>query len=478
MHNYQGRSPRVLVVGDVMVDHYLWGKTERISPEAPVPVVDVQKESEALGGCGNVINNLVTLGAKVCLASVIGNDENGRNLKALLQDADVDTGALVIEPSRRTTKKSRVIAAHQQVVRFDSESRQEITKETETQILSLVTSELEDSDIVLISDYGKGVITETLCREIITRCRAAGKKILVDPKGRDYNKYRNATLVTPNRKEAGEATGIKIVDDQSLQDAGFKLKNTLNLDWSMITLSEDGMAIFDKTMRTIPTAAREVYDVTGAGDTVLAMLGFVLACGGKIDDAARIANCAAAVVVGKLGSATAGWAEIIAYEEEQGISETDERIMNFEKVRTFAKAQHHAGKKVVFTNGCFDILHLGHATYLEKAKSFGDVLIVGVNSDDSVRKLKGSGRPVNPEYDRAYLLAAQRSVDAVVIFHEATPYDLVKLVAPDILVKGGDYAGKEVVGSDIAGEVRLVDFVQGKSTSNVINKINVKENQC
>ncbi|WP_457599453.1 D-glycero-beta-D-manno-heptose-7-phosphate kinase [Hydrogenimonas sp.] len=478
MRRYQNLAPRVMVVGDLMIDHYLWGKTERISPEAPVPVVDVQKETEVLGGAGNVVSNLVALGAKVRVASAIGEDANGRRLAGMLETLGVDTGALIFDRARKTTRKSRVIASHQQVIRFDSETRQEVEEETRRRLLEAVRQGLGRSDIVLLSDYGKGVLGEEVTQGVIGMAKEAGVKVLVDPKGRDYSKYRGATLVTPNKKEASEATGISIVDDRSLEEAGFRLKRELDLEMAMITLSEEGMAIFDRSMRTIPTVAREVYDVTGAGDTVLSTLGYVLACGGQIDEAARIANAAAAVVVGKLGSATATWDEIIEYETTLHESTTEHRIKSREALAKSVERLKNEGKRIVFTNGCFDILHLGHVRYLEKAKSFGDVLIVGVNSDASVRGLKGEDRPVNPEYDRAYLLAALDAVDYVTIFGEETPYELIRTLEPDVLVKGGDYEGKEVVGSDIAKEVRLVDFVEGKSTTKIIEKIGKKENLC
>ena len=283
MRRYQSYSPSVLVVGDLMIDHYLWGACDRISPEAPVPVIDVREESEILGGAGNVINNLQALGAVVSVASVVGEDENGRRLKAMLEEIEVNTEALILQKGRSTTRKSRVIASHQQVLRFDSETKEAIEKSTAAELLSRIESAISDFDIVLLSDYGKGVLEESFTASLIELARSEGKMVLVDPKGRDYSKYRGATLVTPNRKEASEATGIEIVDTESLRRAGFKLKEELSLDMAMITLSEEGMAIFDDSMRTIETVAREVYDVTGAGDTVLSTLGFVLACGGNID---------------------------------------------------------------------------------------------------------------------------------------------------------------------------------------------------
>ena len=475
MRRYQSYSPSVLVVGDLMIDHYLWGACDRISPEAPVPVIDVREESEILGGAGNVINNLQALGAVVSVASVVGEDENGRRLKAMLEEIEVNTEALILQKGRSTTRKSRVIASHQQVLRFDSETKEAIEKSTAAELLSRIESAISDFDIVLLSDYGKGVLEESFTASLIELARSEGKMVLVDPKGRDYSKYRGATLVTPNRKEASEATGIEIVDTESLRRAGFKLKEELSLDMAMITLSEEGMAIFDDNMRTIETVAREVYDVTGAGETVLSTLGFVLACGGNIDEAARIANAAAAVVVGKLGSATADWDEIISYEDTLHESTTEHRIKSREALVSTVRRAKKSGKKIVFTNGCFDILHMGHVKYLEKARSFGDLLIVGLNSDQSLRRLKGDGRPVNPQYDRAYLLAALDAVDFVTVFEEDTPYELIKAIEPDVLVKGGDYRGKEVVGSDIAKELRLVDFVEGRSTTAIIERVSNKK---
>ena len=472
MKDYDNCRPKILVVGDLMIDHYLWGKTERISPEAPVPVIDVRQETEVLGGAGNVVNNLVALGAEVEVASVIGSDADGERLEQMLKALDTGTSAILKDGGRTTTRKSRVIASHQQVIRFDSETRQPVTAESEAKLLERIGRLLDEGiDTVLISDYGKGVLTEGVTQGVIGLAKERGIRVMVDPKGRDYAKYRGATAITPNRKEASEATGIAIVDETSLREAGFRLKEELELERAIITLSEEGMAIFGEEMRVIPTVAKEVYDVTGAGDTVIATLGYVRACGGSIDEAARIANAAAAVVVGKLGSATATWDEIIAYEKALHESTTEHRIKSREELAETVRHLKKEGRKIVFTNGCFDILHLGHVKYLQKAAGFGDVLIVGLNSDDSVRRLKGSDRPVNPEYDRAYLLAALEAVDYVTIFDEDTPYELIRIVEPDVLVKGGDYAGKEVVGSDIAKEVRLVDFVEGRSTTATIEKM-------
>jgi len=472
MKSLHGKHPHILVIGDLMIDHYLWGGCERISPEAPVQVVDIARETTVLGGAGNVINNLVALGAQVSVAGVIGDDDNGKELLSMLSSIGVSSKGLILKHGRKTSKKSRVIASNQQILRYDNESKEAIDKMCERSIVSYVIDVIDGCDIIILSDYGKGVITDAVAGGVIAAAKAASKKVLVDPKGKDYRKYRGAYLLTPNKKEASEATGIVINDEKSLQKALVSLKENCSLECSMITLSEDGIAIYDRSMRRFPTVAKEVYDVTGAGDTVIASLSFALSCGYTIDEAAPFANHAAAVVVGKIGSATVTLGEIEEYESSLHQSTSDMHIKTKEEIYTLAERLKKEGKKVVFTNGCFDILHVGHVKYLQEAKSYGDVLIVGLNSDSSVRELKGPTRPVNTEADRAYILAALESVDYVVVFSEETPHDLIKNIAPDILVKGGDYEGKSVVGAEFAGELRLVQFVDGKSTTATIARIN------
>ena len=454
-------TPKILVVGDLMLDHYIFGKSDRISPEAPVQVVEVQKEKDLLGGAGNVVNNLLAFGAKVAVASVIGRDEAGEWIAKRLNTKGVE--ALLIREDRPTTKKSRVIAANQQIVRIDREVKEPITKESVEQIIAFAKS--NDFDAMLLSDYAKGVVTPALAKAL-TKLSAP---LFVDPKGKDYSKYQGAFCITPNKKEASEATGIEIVDEKSLLRAGHLLKK--DFENVVITLSEEGMAIFEERFHKIPTFAKEVYDVTGAGDTVLAALGFGVAGGLSLKEAAHFANLAAGVVVGRVGAATATLEEIEEYERSLGIRGAEEAIKSFAEIERIAKRLHSEGKRVVFTNGCFDILHLGHVKYLQEAKRLGDVLIVGLNSDESVRRLKGKRRPINPQFDRAYILASLEAVDYVVIFNEDTPYELIKRVQPDILVKGADYKGKEVVGSDIAKKTVLIDFVEGKSTTKIVERI-------
>jgi len=466
-------NPKVLVIGDLMIDHYLWGDTNRISPEAPVQVVNIKNESSVLGGAGNVVNNLVALGSDVTVMSVIGDDETAVELQELLDQLEVKQ-YLILSENRKTTKKSRIISSNQQIVRYDNETIEPIDNESQKALVVKILEFIHTFDIVLLSDYGKGVLSEELISKIIFIANGAKIKVLIDPKGSDYSKYIGAYTLTPNKKEAQEATGINIVDDKTLKEALISLRNIASLEIPMITLSEDGIAILDETNNVIikPTVAREVYDVTGAGDTVLASLGYSLALNKSIEDTLEFANLAAGVVVGKIGSATATLEEIEEYKSSLHKSSIESHIKTFDEIEKTVQRLKQKGSKIIFTNGCFDILHKGHVSYLDVAKSFGDVLILGLNSDESVKRLKGESRPINNQDDRGYILAALESVDYVVNFSEDTPYELIKLIQPDILVKGADYEGKEVVGSDIAKEVRLVQFVDGKSTTKTIEQIN------
>ncbi|MBL0687369.1 MAG: D-glycero-beta-D-manno-heptose 1-phosphate adenylyltransferase [Sulfurospirillum sp.] len=443
-------------------------ESKRISPEAPVQVVDIDRETTVLGGAGNVANNLIAMGAKVTVLSVIGEDSNGKELLNMLKTSGVESTNITKQKGRHTSKKSRVIAVHQQIIRYDMESKDDINSKSEDDLYSKFEKIVKTFDAILLSDYGKGVLTKTLTCRLIDLAKKYNKFILVDPKGDDYSKYKGATLITPNKKEAVEATKIDIKDEQSLCKAGELLKNSFELDFVVITLSEGGMAIFGDKVTKIPTIAKEVFDVTGAGDTVLASFGYALSCSLDIKEAALFATSAAAVVVGKLGSATVSIDEIDMYNHSLRSGKADNKIKTKEEIVELLK--NFRDKKIVFTNGCFDILHTGHVKYLEIAKSFGEMLIVGLNSDESVKRLKGDSRPINISLDRAYVLSALESVSFVVQFNEDTPYELIKIIKPDILVKGGDYKGKEIVGSDIVKELKLVDFVDGKSTTNIIKK--------
>ena len=472
----RARDVRLLVVGDLMLDEYLWGKAERISPEAPVQVVEVTREDVRLGGAGNVINNLVALGCQVIACSVIGGDENGTMLQRAFTGKGVDVNGVFQDPMRATSKKTRVVAANQQIVRIDRESKESISAEFEERILEFISEREGQFKAILISDYAKGVLTPKTLEGIISIARKMKVPLVVDPKGMDYGKYRGASILTPNRKEAEIAAGISIVDEQSLNAAARTLLDDVDLEALLITRSEQGMSLFLRGGETvhIPTVAREVYDVTGAGDTVLAVLGLALACGRDYADAAQLANVAAGIAVGKVGTSTVSPAEIIDA-VGHGHRDSETKIKNLDVLAAIVETEKAKGKKVVFTNGCFDLLHAGHVKYLQKARSFGDLLVLGLNSDASVRRLKGDKRPLINEAERGHILSALDCVDYVVIFHEDTPLKLIETLKPAVLVKGGDYTPDSVVGKEIVesygGRVELVEFVDGKSTTNIIEKI-------
>ena len=469
-------SVRALVIGDLMLDEYLWGKAERISPEAPVQVVEVVREDLRLGGAGNVVHNLAALGAQVSICSVIGVDENATLLRRAFQAKGVDLAGLFQDPERRTSKKTRVIAANQQIVRIDRETRSPIGELCQGAILGFLEARLASFDVIVVSDYLKGVLTPEVLSAVCQAGRRLGIPVVVDPKGDDYGKYRGATLLTPNRKEAEIASGVAIADLQSLERAADGLLGGLELDALLITRSEAGMSLFQTLGAAvhIPTVAREVFDVTGAGDTVISVLSLGLACGLALPEAAWIANVAAGIAVGKLGTSTVSPEEIVA-EVGHGMKDSDSKIKNLDVLSRLIASEHLRGRKVVFTNGCFDLLHVGHVKYLQKARALGDLLVVGLNSDASVRRLKGEKRPLIEEDERAHILAALDCIDFVVIFDEDTPLRLIEAVAPDILVKGGDYRVEEVVGRELVeargGRVELVQFVDGRSTSRIIDKI-------
>jgi D-beta-D-heptose 7-phosphate kinase/D-beta-D-heptose 1-phosphate adenosyltransferase len=472
----RARGIRALVIGDLMLDEYLWGKAERISPEAPVQVVDVTREELRLGGAGNVANNLVALGCGVTVCSVIGGDENGTVLQHVFSGKGVDVSGIFEDPGRTTSKKTRVVAVNQQIVRIDRESRESISGDYEERVLGFLAARGHEFQVILVSDYAKGVLTPRLLAGITVAARKVGVPVVVDPKGSDYARYRGATILTPNRREAEIASGIMIRDEESLEQAATALFDVGGFEAILITRSERGMSLFPRHGDAIhiPTVAREVYDVTGAGDTVLAVLGVALACGLDLASAARLANVAAGIAVGKVGTSTVSPPEIIA-EVSHDHPDSDTKIKNLDVLASIIAAEKEKGKRVVFTNGCFDLLHVGHVKYLQKARSFGDLLVLGLNSDASVRRLKGEMRPLIDEEERAHILAALDCIDYVVIFDEDTPLRLIETLKPLVLVKGGDYTPAGVVGKDVVeaygGRVELVEFVDGRSTTNIIEKI-------
>lgn len=459
----------VLVVGDVMLDSYWHGGTNRISPEAPVPVVRVTGEEARPGGAGNVALNITSLDGKATLLGLTGNDDMATTLEQKLQAQGVECSFERLE-GLPTITKLRVISRHQQLIRLDFEDG--FTGFDATKFLSQFDSLLAYADLVVLSDYGKGTLRDV--SEFISRAKAAGKPVLVDPKGSDFSKYSGATLITPNMSELEAVVGPCPTDEQ-LVERGLDLMSRHDLGALLVTRGEQGMTLLerDKSPRHLPTHAREVFDVTGAGDTVISVLATAMAAGMPLEAATQLSNMAAGIVVGKLGTATASLDEIRAALAEQqvvhrGVVTEDELVAAMGAAKT-------RGETVVFTNGCFDILHAGHVTYLEQASRLGDRLIVAVNTDETVRQLKGDDRPVNSLDRRMTVLAALGCVDWVVPFSEETPERLICNLKPDFLVKGGDNAPDDIPGAkcvrEAGGEVKVMSFVDNCSTTGTIETI-------
>ncbi len=467
MHSIDFAKARVLVIGDVILDQYYLGRVNRISPEAPVPIVKVAKIKHNLGGAGNVVNNMSNLGAESYLLGVAGDDHNRIQLEELLNRENVKY-TLIRSPSP-TINKVRVVGERQQLLRLDFEDIKEIDDKILKSFKQQIKKYIGPLNVIILSDYGKGVCSLDLCQHVIQRAVKEDKIVIVDPAGDDWEKYRDATIITPNVNELATISGREIPnEDSSIEHYGYKILKKYNLTYLLVTRSEKGMSLFSRRkVHHIPTEAKEVRDVTGAGDTVVATLAVSLASGIDIINATKIANIAAGIVVSKFGAAP------IKYNELHYVINTMENV----KVITLDLATRIIGdlktqkKKIVFTNGCFDILHKGHISYLRETKKLGDILIVGLNSDSSVKKLKGANRPYNKQDDRAELLASLEFVDYVIIFEEETPYDLIRTLSPDVLVKGGDYSEDKVVGREFAGEVVILPFVEGYSTTMYIDTI-------
>lgn len=464
------QSAKVLVAGDLMLDRYWHGPAARISPEAPVPVVRVSGSDERLGGAGNVALNLATLGAGVCLLGYCGADEAGDAVERLAASAGMEC-RLLRQPRLPTITKLRVISRQQQLIRLDfEESFREVDP---APLAGELRARLAGAQVVVLSDYGKGTLSEVAA--LIEACRAADRPVLVDPKGADFSRYRHATLLTPNLSEFEAIVGA-CADQAQIEEKGRRLMEDLCLEALLITRGEHGMSLLrsEAPALHLPAHAREVFDVTGAGDTVISVLAASLAAGAALPDAVALANLAAGVVVGKLGTAAVSVEEL-----EYAVSGTRAHcrgVVDLETLLRLRDLARREGERIVLTNGCFDILHPGHIHYLQQARALGDRLVVLVNDDASVRRLKGQGRPINPLPHRMAMLAALECVDWVVPFAEDTPREAICRILPDILVKGGDYRGVEAIaGHDCVqahgGEVRLLDFVEGHSTTQLIENI-------
>jgi D-beta-D-heptose 7-phosphate kinase/D-beta-D-heptose 1-phosphate adenosyltransferase len=467
-------NPRIAVVGDFMIDRYIFGDAERVSPEAPVPVVHATAEQDRLGGAGNVAANLVGLGAQVLCCGVHGADRSGEQLCELLKELGANTGAMIECSDRPTIQKIRVMARNQQMLRVDREDACPLSAASEQQLQDKLFA--ADWDAIVLSDYGKGCLSHEFTQSLIAEAQRRGVPSLVDPKHKNLSRYANATMVTPNRSEAEWSAGCPMSSLDAVKQEGSKLCVDAQLQSLLITLGAEGMYLLDAdgSATHIPTFARQVYDVTGAGDTVISALAISLASGYDSITAMHLANAAAGIAVSKVGTTMVGREELLRYLRSSTpagkvVAETDEQLL--------AITEHFRleGRKVVFTNGCFDILHAGHVRYLRAARGLGDVLVLGLNDDDSVSRLKGADRPYNKLEDRAEVLAALEFIDLVVPFADDTPESLVQKICPDVLVKGADYKDKGVAGAEFVkkngGDVEFIDILPGRSTTKIAERI-------
>lgn len=474
-------SPRLLVVGDFMLDVYIYGDATRISPEAPVPVLKVKEQGQSCGGAASLAADIAALGAIPLCLGVVGNDGAAQHIIRQLDEAGADTSGLITCPDRPTITKTRLIglAQHrhqQQLFRMDAEIADPLAPEIAQAILNAFNERLAAVDVVCLQDYNKGLLTPTLCHELIENASRAGKTVLVDPAaGIDYVKYRGASVITPNRQESALAVGFELNEEDDYTRAATELMETLELTAVVITLDKDGAYLKTADHEGIvPTRPRRVYDVTGAGDMVLAMLGTALAGGCDYASAVQLANIAGGIEVEKFGVATVTIAEIVNELMSQQRGQTG-KVRPLEPLLEELDWHRRQHATIVFTNGCFDILHPGHIEYLQFCKQHGDIVVVGLNSDRSVKTIKGPTRPINVQEDRAVMLAALESVDYVTIFDEADPHQLIQKILPDVLIKGADWKDKGVVGRDIVeahgGRVILAPVLAGRSTTSTIDKI-------
>jgi D-beta-D-heptose 7-phosphate kinase/D-beta-D-heptose 1-phosphate adenosyltransferase len=468
---------RVLCVGDVMLDRYVYGQVDRISPEAPIPVLHTQRETSTLGGAGNVVQNIAMLGGQVDIVSVIGADQTGQDITQSFKELSNVGVLLSSDPSRPTTEKTRYVAGGQQLLRADYENAKPVGVDIEEKIIQNISSALGQCKAVILSDYAKGVLTPKVISETIRLAQQTKCVVIVDPKGRDFARYRGASYLTPNRKELSEAIGRAITSVSEAEQAARYLIDDLHIDTILVKLGADGVCLVckDKPALHLHTKAREVFDVSGAGDTVAATLALALASDFSPAEAAELANIAGSIVVGKVGTASVTRDEIARELIHETAQFSEDKVVGLKTISDITERWRKMGLKVGFTNGCFDLLHPGHISLLRQARAACDKLVVGVNSDASVKRLKGETRPVQNENSRSTVLASLADVDQVVIFAEDTPLDLIKAVRPDVLIKGADYTVDKVVGAEQVhgwgGKVVLAQLVEGQSTTKTIARM-------
>ncbi|MAI89377.1 D-glycero-beta-D-manno-heptose 1-phosphate adenylyltransferase [Ponticaulis sp.] len=466
---------RVLCVGDIMLDRFVYGSVSRVSPEAPIPVLRQSAVTTMLGAVGNVARNVASLGAQAEIFSVIGDDAEADELQTVLNAEPGISGEICRDASRETTVKVRYVASGQQLLRVDKEVVSSISDDAETRLCAALKKAASSAQVILLSDYAKGCVTEKVIQTCITSASEFGIPVIVDPKGTDFGKYGSVDVIKPNASELAAVVGRTLLDERSVEDAMTELLASIPAKALAVTRSEKGMSFLQGagTIHHMPAEKREVFDVSGAGDTSLAGIGLSLAVGATLEAACQMALIAAGIAVSKSGTATVSASEIREAIEVKK-SNSNRRQRQHLPVDERIAAWRSEGLKIGFTNGCFDILHAGHIRSLEFAASHCDRLIVGLNSDASVKRLKGDARPINGELDRAELLAALQMVDAVMLFTEDTPYELIRQVQPDLIVKGGDYKPEDVVGADIVkargGEVLIAPILEGRSTTGIIEK--------
>jgi D-beta-D-heptose 7-phosphate kinase/D-beta-D-heptose 1-phosphate adenosyltransferase len=472
-------SRRILCVGDLMIDRFVSGSIERISPEGPVPVLAKKDISSFAGGAANVARNIVRLGGKCSLVGVVGSDSAGQELTKIIRAEGVDASCIE-DPHRPTTQKSRFISSGQQMLRVDEEVTAPVSEQILQELLTNCRQLMTESDVVVISDYAKGAISAALVAELCALAKSRDIPVIVDPKSQSFEKYRGATYITPNLKETRLATGFVVTDDQTVEAAAQALLGHLPFKGVLITRESQGMSLMERDRPAFHSraCAREVFDVAGAGDTVVATFALCLATGAEAASAVTLANRAAGIVVGKRGIGTVSAQELLAdelWEDVYEIGSSSQKIRSLDSAVTRAEGWRKAGLRIGFTNGCFDIIHAGHIRSLQYARANCDRLIVGVNSDASVRRLKGSGRPINNQFDRAAILAALDAVDMIVIFDDDTPLQLIQSVAPDVLIKGADYEKSAVVGGSFVlargGQILTHPLLDGRSTTNLVQKM-------
>ena len=467
----------VLCIGDVMLDRYIYGEVERISPEGPIPVLRIEREEAMLGGAGNVVRNLVALGARVTFITVVGDDEAGREVTALIGDSEAVEPYLVVEKGRQTTIKTRYIATSQQLLRTDRETVAPIAATSRNKTIRLGVEIVADNAAVVLSDYGKGVLAPDLVAKVIAAARNANKPVVVDPKGLDYGRYRGASVVTPNRRELAETTRMAAGDDDQVVAAARRLMEGAGLAAVLVTRGVEGMTLVTEAGAAdhFPAETHEVFDVSGAGDTVNATLAAALGAGVPLPEAARLANVAAGIVVGKVGTAVAHAEEVLTALHTQDLLTGEAKIAAPARALDRVNQWRHQGLKIGFTNGCFDLFHPGHVSLLAQARAACDRLVVGLNSDASTTRLKGPDRPIQNEAARAAVLVSLATVDLVVIFNEDTPIRLIEAIRPEVLVKGADYTIDQVVGAEFVksygGSVLLAEISRGHGTTETISKV-------